>query len=190
MLAMWFTETPWPPIFLFCLSACILLTVWYAKQKATFLVVAGLMLVAAVGTYFVEQLIVTDAEKIEQNVHDLAAAFQRKDADATLNYFSVQAPDLRALVSAAIAYVDVNNLDIKDVQVSLVAAKSRGLSTFRANGTATVPSMSASQHMATMWRLTWQKEAGDWKIVEIAELNPMNGEDRRDSLTKKIPVRK
>lgn len=186
---MWFTETPWPPMFVCLVAACILLSVWYAKQKSAFLIAAGLLLIGAVAIFFVERVIVTDAEIIEQHVHDLAAAFQRKDADVAVGYFSVQAPELRAMVAAAIAFVEVkDDLDIKDVQVSMVAAKSRGLATFRANGTATIPRMSVTQHVATMWRLTWHKEAGDWKIIELAELDPLSGHDRRDSLTKRIPV--
>jgi hypothetical protein len=31
-------------------------------------------------------------------------------------------------------------------------------------------------HRASRWDLTWQKQGGDWRIIEIQRLDPISGE--------------
>ena len=118
----WFTETPWPPIIILAIAAIACLVAW-ASQKRGFWLVAGLLaIVAAVAVYLIERAVVTEAERVEQSVHALATAFQRKDRDGTLSFISVQAPELRTQVEQALAWVDLpNGIDIKDMRKSEVA---------------------------------------------------------------------
>lgn len=175
---MWFTETPWPPIFIFGAVACVLLSLWWTRRKQSYLGAVIILLVAAVATFFVERAIVSDREQIEQNVLDLTAAFQREDLDATLSHFSALADELRAIVTKAMELVDVqHDLDVKDVQVTMVAQGSQGISIFRANATVSVPSMSFTGHQPSRWKLTWQREGGEWKIVEVIRMDPIQDKE-------------
>src|SRR5205085_571820 len=139
---MWFTENPWPPIFICTLASAAFLAVWYARQQRKYLTAAIVCVVAAVTIYLIEQAIVTDAERIEQNVTDLVAAFQRKDGDRVASCFSVQAPALLGVVLTAMNMADVHQVGVKDMGVQMVAGNSQGIATFRANGTVSVPSFS------------------------------------------------
>jgi ketosteroid isomerase-like protein len=174
---MWFTETPWPPIFLLGIVACVLLALWYSQKRAVWLFGVIVVVASCVAIYFIEQAIVTDAERVEENVRQLVAAFQRKDRQATLSHFSVGARELRIAVDRALDLVDITRVSVKDVDVRLVAQGSQALSHFRANGTGTLAGLGGSTEFASRWELTWQKEGDVWKIVEVRRLNPIKEEE-------------
>jgi len=171
----WFTENPWPPIVILAIAAIACLAAW-TSQKRGFWLVGGILSVAAiVAVYVFERSIVTDAERVEQSVHALVAAYSRKDRDGTLAFFSVQAPELRGRVEQALSLVELpNGIDIKDMRVRTTNENTRAFSHFRANGTVLVHGVST--HVASRWELTWQKEEGQWKIIEVQRLNPFKDE--------------
>jgi hypothetical protein len=172
----WFTETPWPPIFILGIVACILLAVWSSQKRGIWLIGALIALIAAAAVFFVERAVVTEAERVEKNVFDLTSAFQRKDRDRTLSFFSAQAPDLRDMATYALNLVELpDGIDVKDVSVRLTNENTRAVSLFRANGTVTVHGI-GSQHSASRWEVTWQKEGSDWKIIEVVRLHPYKDE--------------
>jgi len=172
----WFTETPWPPIFILVLVAGGCLAVWSSQKRGLWLSAALVALIAAVGVYFAERLIVTEAERVETEVHSLVSAFERKDHDGLVSFFSARAPELQAMAEQALTLVDIpNGLDIKDMRVRTSNEDTRAVSHFRANGTISVHNL-ASTHVATRWELTWQKEQGRWKIVGVQRLNPYKEE--------------
>ncbi|MSR60120.1 MAG: hypothetical protein EXS05_21180 [Planctomycetaceae bacterium] len=173
---MWFTENPWPPLMISGILACILLGAWYSRRRNG-LLLAGLAAIAGcVAIYFIEKSIVTDAEVVEANIYKLTSSFQNKDRDAVLALISVQALELRQLVSKAMRDVDLgSDLDIKDVSVELINDKSQAITHFRANGTVTYRQFNAG-FRPSRWELRWQREGADWRIVEIVRLHPLKNE--------------
>jgi ketosteroid isomerase-like protein len=166
---MWFTETPWPPVILLGAMGFLCGLVWGSTQRGKYLVVGLGCIAAAVVVWFVERQIVTEAEVIEQNVHDLVAAFHRNDLEATVSFFSEQAALLRTMVAGGVAMADIaDDYRITDMDVRTMAQDSMGESWFRANVTATVPVHHvANYRLPTRWRLLWRKEGGEWKIIEV-----------------------
>jgi hypothetical protein len=172
----WFTETPWPPIFLLGIAACVLLAVWSSQKRAVWLIAALAAVVSAVAVYFIESSIITEAERVEKNVYELKTAFERKDKTRTLSFFSLQAPEPRERVEQALEWVDLpDGVDIKDMSVRMSNENTRAVARFRANGTVSFRGM-LPQHAASRWELTWQKEGNDWKIIDVVRLNPINDE--------------
>jgi hypothetical protein len=172
----WFTETPWPPIFILGIAAALLLAIWSSQKQGSWLIGAVILCMAAVAVFFVERAIFTEAERVEQNILDLTAAFQRKDRERTLSFFSMQAPDLRDMAVYALNLVDFpKGIDIKDVSVRLTNENTRAIAHFRANGTVSVRGF-ATQHAASRWQVTWQKEGNDWKIIDVVRLDPIKDE--------------
>src|SRR5258708_23209219 len=98
----WFTENPWPPIFILGLVVCALLAVWSSQKRGIWLVGVLAAVALAVAIFFVEKSIITERERIEQKVFELTDAFQRKDHDRTLSFFSAQEPELRQMVEMAL----------------------------------------------------------------------------------------
>lgn len=172
---MWFTETPWPPIFI-CIAALILVAAaWLRNGKPIFLYATIGLAVACVGIYFFEQWYVTEPEEVEQAVVELAKAVEADDADRTVGFISNLAWQI-AVRSAMLNYKIEGGIRITDVQAKYAADGKSVVSRFRANGMGVQKSDNANHHIPTMWELTWQKESGKWRITDIQRLDPLNGE--------------
>lgn len=170
---MWFTENPWPPIFILGIAACALTGAWASQRRGIFLVSALAALAGCFAIYAVERSIVTEGEQIEANVRTLTSAFQKKDRATVLAFFSKQAPDWQDVISRAFDLVEIkDDLDVKDMSVALHGEKSQAVSRFRANATITAKSLGIASYQPSRWELHWQKEGGAWKIVDVIRLNP------------------
>lgn len=174
---MWFTEAAWPPIILCLALAAIAAGLWNAQRKGWMLALAGVLVAACPVIWVVERQIVTPAEEIELAVHDLAAAVRDGDVDTTVSYLSPQLPALQAAVRSAMAIADIgDDLRITDLSVRMTSADTRAISHFRANATIRAHAMQHEAHHPTRWELTWQRQEGNWKVVAIERLDPINGE--------------
>ena len=135
---MWFIDTPWPPILICVVMGVILFLVWSSNKRGMFLLGAAGMVVAAVMIFFIERLIITEAERIEANVYALADAVKADDVERTLSFFSERVGSGRAKIATAMSLYDISDdMRITDLQVEVTAANSIGTSHFRANGTIT-----------------------------------------------------
>jgi len=173
----WLTENPWPPIFILAIAACVMVAVWTSQKRGAWLVGALTAVIAAVAVFFVENSIITEGERVEQQVRDLVQAFVRSDRDKVVSFFSAKAPELRALALRGLDLVEFpSGIDVKDVTVKMSNENTRAVSLFRANGVVSVKGMGARQHMASRWQVTWQKEGNDWRIVEVVRLDPYKDE--------------
>lgn len=174
--AAWFTETPWPPVVLLSVLAALAVAGWLGTQRGMYLVAVGVIAAACGAVILVERLVVTEAEIVEQRVRDLADAFRTKDLERTLSFFSATAVPERFAITGAILVVTVHDdLTITDMDVELTAAGSRATSHFRANASVDGIGYAAQGRRPSRWRLTWQKEGADWKVVRIEQLDPVNG---------------
>ena len=81
----------------------------------------------------------------------------------------------RKQVQLALKLVRVQGIDVKDLSVKLFGQGTGATSLFRANGRVTFSGMDAG-HQPSRWKLTWQKEQGEWKIVDVVRLNPLKDE--------------
>jgi hypothetical protein len=173
----WFTENPWPPIFILGIAASIMLVVWTSQKRALWLAGALTAVIAAIAVFVVERSIVTEGERVEKKVLELVAAFVRADREAVLSHFSVQAPELREMALRGMELVEFpSGIDVRDMRVRMTNENSRAVARFRANGVVSVRALSARQSMASLWDVTWQKEGGEWKIIEVVRLHPIKEE--------------
>jgi len=170
---MWFTEDPLPPIMLFVIIGAALAFVAHSQQKPRLYVAAIFMGILCGLTFFIDRAVVTEREKIEASIYDLARAFQQKDVAGTLNYFSPQNVKLQLMVTGALALVEIDDdYRITDVSVKTSADNTLAESHFRANVTATVPAQGVNHvRHPTRWRVEWRKEDGKWRIIEVHQLD-------------------
>ena len=174
---MWFTETPWPPIIALAALATGFAGAFISTQRTKFIVPILLLAALAVVVYVVEQQVVTERERVEQSIYDVTAAFQRQDVPATLGHFSEQALLLRGMAMGALATIRAQeDLRITDVSIEMTNADSRARAHFRANGTFDVTGYGPVGHQPTRWNVDWQKEGGQWRIIDVERLDPITGE--------------
>jgi len=173
---MWFTEDAWPPIILFIMIGLALAFVAHSQQKPRLYVAAIFMGILCGMTFFIEQSVVTEREKIEASIYDLARAFQENDQAGTLNHFSPQNIDLQNLVNRALELVDIeDDYRITDLDIETSADNTLARSHFRVNVTASVLGIASDVRQPTRWNLEWRKEDDKWRIVEVHRLDPISG---------------
>lgn len=187
---MWFTEDAWSPIILCCVVAAIFVIAFMTTQRARYLAALPLLLLAAITIFFFEQAMVTDREQVEKNLHDLIATFVEESHQLGVgsgeipeivrcqNFFAENNTEDRARVVAALMVVRVeHDIRVTDVQIQLTNKDTMAVTHFRAN--ATVSAGSFSGHHPSRWELTWQKQAGAWKVTRTRMLNVVSGEEQR-----------
>ncbi len=174
---MWFTETPWPPIFLCGAMAVLSLAVWRRSGRAVFLYAVIGLGIACIGIYAFEQWYVTEPEEVEKEVFALALAVEADDVDRTVGFISADRLLLRIAVRGGMSQVRIEDgIRVTDVQAAYTEDGKSVVSRFRANGRVTQKGGDAGQHASTMWELTWQKRDGKWQITGIQRLDPLNGD--------------
>jgi len=171
---MWFTENAWPPMLICALGAVVFFGIWNSDRRNLYLIM-GLVSLAMIGVvYGVERAIVTDGEKLQIQVTQLCDQFRRREPVA-LDHFSVSAPELKTLCQGAMEMVEVgDDLRLTDFHTTFTNQNSRANVHFRANATISV--MGFSGHHPFRCILGFQKEAGNWKIVDVQRLDPIKGE--------------
>lgn len=176
---MWFTETPWPPIAILGLVSFVLLAVALQTQRGKWLVAAGLCVALAIAVWFTERAIVTPGEQVERNLLAMIDAFQRNDEPGTLKFIS-PAPASAGLVALTKVGLNLVDLDegyrVTDLQIQTLANKTAATSHFRVNATFRMPSQGNLGHIPFRFNGKWRVEAGQWRLTEIEELDPINGE--------------
>ncbi|HET6328982.1 MAG TPA: nuclear transport factor 2 family protein [Planctomycetaceae bacterium] len=171
---MWFTETPWPPFLICSVVAAAFFAQWYLQRQPKQLYIALVVLALGGLVIVVERLIVTESERVENNVYALAHAFESGDAARCGEFFSPHDEQDKAIVQGAARTVHiVGSIRVTDLSVQLTSAESRATSTFRASATANFNSQEI--HGATRWELSWQREGGEWKIIRIRRLHFVGG---------------
>lgn len=175
---MWFTENPWPPIFILAMFASGMFVAWFSQKRAFWLAGCLAALVGCGAIYAVEKSVITEGERIEAKVHQLVSDFQNKRREAVLGAISRRETKWREMANKALDDVEVHkDLDVKDMSVELFNDKSQAVTRFRANGTVTYQ-RTISTYSPSRWELHWQKEGNDWKIVDVIRLHPLREEHR------------
>ena len=187
---MWFTEDAWSPIILCTVIAAIFFIAFMTTQRARFLLALPLLLLAAITIYFVELAIVTDSEQVEKNLLDLVSTFveeshqfgagsaAKPEQVRCQSFFAENNTIDRTRVVAALMFVQVeSDIRVTDVKIQLTNKDTMAVTHFRAN--ATFSAGSNSSHHPSRWEMTWQKQAGEWKITRTRMLNVVNGQEMR-----------
>lgn len=172
---MWFTENPWPPVLICVVLSVAALATWVSRRQTQWLALGSLALLLAAGIWWLERRIVTDREQVEQLVVTLVDEFQRKDREAVLSHFSPQAPEWSLLVGKALDLVEIKDVKVRDLSVRMTSNNAQAVSHFRANGTV-IFAGNASGYQPSRWELTWRRERGEWKIIDVVRLNPLRDE--------------
>lgn len=173
----WFTETAWPPIVILLSAAGALLALFASTQRAKYLLAAIALVLPVPVIYLVERRIVTERERVEASVYGVVAAFERQDRSETLRHFSERAMLLRFAAGKALDFVQPRGrMSVTDVAITMRNQDTRALSHFRANGPIAAVGFGDVGVRTSRWEVTWQKEGGEWRIVNVQRLDPITGE--------------
>lgn len=172
---MWFTEEPWMPILGCVLAALALFGIWRTNGEPAYFKGMIAAVVAAFAIYGIERSIVTPAERIDDNVHDMVDAFRRNDLQRTLSHVSPNAEEERDLISAAIGMVDISDdLRVTDMEVTVDAGGRKAVAKFRVNASASVGG--SSRLIRTRWLFDFDREGDEWRVSRIQRMKLLQDE--------------
>jgi len=175
---MWPSENPWPLILLATILGTGSFLVWFQRKDARYLAGTLACLLLSGGAWYLERVWVTPREEVEAAVFGITESFQQGNTERTAGYVSEQAPALRLMIGTAINLIEVrDDMRVSDVLVELYAQNTRAKSRFRVNATVQGRNGGFQQYQPTRWEAKWQLEAGQWKMIDIIELDPITGEE-------------
>ena len=172
-----FSESYWPGIALCGIFAMLFLMIWNVTQKRRFMYASYACI--AVSPLFVlfDRAQVTEREKIEQAVVSMTNHFRLGEIDRVVSWVSPDHKEVEAAIRGASKLVSVkSDIRLTDMRVELLADNSIGKIDFRANTELAVNGAGDVGRHPTRWLLTWHKEGGEWKLVQIERKNPLTGE--------------
>lgn len=171
---MWFTENPWPPMLIAVFGALACLGLWNSNRRNLYFILAVSFLGMTCGIYAVERAIVTPGERLQQQVALMCDQFRRHDPK-TLDHFSESASEWKAICQSAMDIVEIqDDLHLTDFHTTFMSSQSQADVHFRANATITALGNRAYHPFRCV--LSFQKEGGEWKIINVKRLDPLNGE--------------
>lgn len=173
----WFTEAAWPPIIVLATAAGAGIVLFFSSQRIKYLAAVLPFVILTPVIYIVEQRIVTERERVEAAILEVVAAFERNDQPQVLKHFSANRLALRANVMLGMSIAQATgSIRVTDVSVALQNEESRAVTHLRANGPVRARDYGDVGHRPSRWELTWQKEGGNWRIVDLQRLDPITGE--------------
>ncbi len=186
------SEDPWPLACLLGSAALMALVALKFTQQGRFLIGAGVALALALTVLGVERAWLTDAERIEAVVYDLAEAVETSDVDGVVAHLapeialdglggsSSEGPQAIAMLrlilpSTRFDYVRIGRLRTNAGQLSRA-----GRAEFRAHvmGTVDSPFSSGRNYMTPPEGVDWslgfrETEPGTWKVTRITPMSPI-----------------
>jgi hypothetical protein len=157
--------------------ALIFLAMWNSNRRNLHLILAVACLLLAVGFYYLERIIVTDGERLQEIVVHLCQDFRDKNPRVS-EYVSDTHPEYKVMFATAMAMVNVHNdLRLSDFQTKINEKGTEGTVHFRANASLTISGFGDVGYQPARLVLTFQREKDGWKIINIQRLNPLNGKD-------------
>ena len=186
------SEDPWPFAYVVGLLILGLLVALWVTQQGRFLVWAGIALGVGLAAFGLERAWVTDAERIEEVVHDMAWAVQAADADRVAGHLAPEVElavgdgSLGPLMTLAMVRGWVETARFDYVHVSRLRTNAgrltrTGTAEFRVQAMGSVPTASVQHNYmtppeGTEWSFGLREtEPGTWKVTRITPLNLPRG---------------
>jgi hypothetical protein len=187
------SEDPWPLVILFGLFGLgFLIALWITRQ-GKYLVWAGITLGLIFLLIGIEQVWVTDNERIERVVYDLAEAVQASDAERVLSHLAPEAdisintemagrpagPLSRALIAYSIGETlgrtRFDFVRISQLTVHAGSLSRQGRAEFLSQATGNYTTSFGETHFGTTglnWSLGFREtRPGEWKVTRISPIN-------------------
>ena len=175
-------EEPFYPLLFLGLAAMACLIALQATQQGKFLIWAGGLVGVAALWFVVERLVVTDAERVEAVVYELADAVSRSDIDAVaarltpdVNFGSAGKIGELAMIRLKIALLRQLHFDylkVRQLETRAGAQTRMGSAEFRVTASGTYGPDMAFPVVNTAWSLGFREVSpGVWKVNRITAVS-------------------
>ena len=177
----YFTENPWPILFLLALTELVLIITIKIRGQGVWLKLAFAVPAVAVVVVVVELLIVTDRETVRADVRDFARAVRAEDVDRVVGHISRSYDDgnqdyeaFKSNVSTLLQWIDLDSAvilfeEVKKLRDGRISAR------FKAITTGQVHNVPYGTHHSR-WQLYYRYENGQWKVSQIVPIEAQGSE--------------
>jgi hypothetical protein len=188
------SEDPWPLVTLLGVVALGFLVAAWLTQQGKHVVFAGITLSLALVVIGIEQLWVTDNERIERIVYDLGRAAQSSNSDQVISYLAPEAAistgdDLRSRqfgrfsrvltvqgIREALRRIRFDFVNISNLTVHAGSLSRQGTAEFQSKAVGSYDaSVGEVRFPLTVinWSLGFRETSpGVWKVTRITPINP------------------
>ncbi|MDG2126466.1 MAG: hypothetical protein P8K08_00585 [Fuerstiella sp.] len=138
---------------------------------------AAILLLLGTGVYLLEQYLVSPAEEVEHELRVMLDHFKSENLSSIRSQLAAESQALGEIARKGLDLVDLSDtFHIKSINVTMDETAASAIAMVRANGEVTVTHHSGATHrVSNYWRTEWKTEDGDWKLVQVTRLNPVNG---------------
>lgn len=191
----WLSENPWPLVGTFGVLALFFLIAVRFTQQGKFLIWAGSCAALALLFWGIERIWVTDRERIESIVYDLANAVKESDYDRIVTHLDPDEFDVpggavgRAFIRGAIERYEFEFVRISNLEVDAGRLTRRGTADFTAHASYRTsnalggPNYGATPPQGLGWSLGFREvEPEVWKVTRIDLTRAPGGLSAQDLL--------
>ncbi len=175
-------ETPVPALIVGLLTTSVFFGAFLKTGRRSLIAASLLAIATTIGLVLLERAVVTDRERVEQTIYDLAAAVERNDVQGALSFVHSQASKIRPHAEREFATWSFSRVVVKNnLEVELQGAPqaTRAVATF--NVVVVLGDRQGQivdQHVARVVRVTLVKEEDDWRVWEYSHLNVLGNPDQ------------
>lgn len=168
-------ENPLPGILIL---VCVAIIAWLSGSQ-TGKRISLLCIACSVGLYFLEQALISTGEEVEAAVVEMLESFKDEDLNAIANQIADRDPELIRQAERGLGLVDLDsNFQLKSAETSVSDDQQTVTAFIRANGRVEISNPNpVSQHVATYWKTIWTLQDSKWKLKNVTQLNPTNGDE-------------
>ena len=183
----WILENSVPAIIIGGLTAAMLGGGWLQTGRKWLLYLMIAAIVLTFGAVILERVVVTDREQVTATLHEIAAAFERNDIDAALQYTYSGAPEVRSQATGELGRYEFTAVDIKrnlEIEVFPKANPPRAVAEFNVTVQLTVRNTLYTNRRIPRWVqvIFYQEADGAWRVGGYQHDEPTRGyrvNDRR-----------
>ena len=174
-------ESPMTAIIVGGLTTALMITA-FLKTGSKFLLAGTIVAIAGtIGMVVMERMVVTERERVEQTIYDVAACVERNDVEGAISHVHSQANRIRNHATREFSSWKFSRVVVKNnLEVKLTPPGNPQTATATFNVVVILSDASESikdQHVARLVRVTLRKEQDDWRVWEYSHMNPLGNAD-------------
>lgn len=174
-------ESPTTALIVGGLTTALLITGFLQTGWKSLLVGTLLTIAATIGMVVLERMVVTERERVEQVIYDVAACVERNDVEAAISHVHSGASRIRDHAKREFSSWKFSRVVVKsNLEVKLTPTENPQTAVASFNVVVVLSDASESikdQHVARMVQVTLRKEQDEWRVWSYTHMNPLGNPD-------------
>lgn len=171
----WLMESPWPALWIGLILEVLLAIALVRTGRGAIIGAMVLVLALSGGLIFLERVVVTEREEVENTLDDIAAAVEANDVQKVLAAFSPKCPRVNE-VRSTLSRVKVRAANVGgDFEVTFNRLTSPPSAKTRFTGYIDAHDNKGEipyEHIIRKFQVTLQKQGDRWLIADFSDADP------------------